>query len=149
MKRLVLLLLIFAITISLNGCHGEGASKTDSRGAHQESTSSESSDDLSYDKEGILYGDILNELLKDYGTIYWNVDEGFYVLKPRNTYRQAILGLVADPFDETYMKYWDGVAEIIKLVTKEFPSAICVSNPVNANNYLLIVIIGEIAYTVF
>ena len=41
------------------------------------------------------------------------------------------------------------VVEMIQLVTEEYPSAICVSNPVNANAYLLIVVNGEVGYSEF
>ena len=102
-----------------------------------------------YDKKGTLYQDELEAILGEHGTIYWNVTEEYYVLNPRDTYRKAIYGLVADPFNATYTKYWDLVAELIKLVTLEYPSAVCVSNPANPNSTLLIVVMGEVGYSAF
>lgn len=102
-----------------------------------------------YDKNGTLYQDELEDALSDYGTIYWNYSEEYYVLNPRDTYRKVIYGLVADPFDSTYTDYWDLVTIWLQYVTLEYPSAVCVANPANPNAVLLIVVMGDVGYSVF
>ena len=106
-------------------------------------------EDYPYDKDGTLYIDILQYYLSDFGYVYWDVNKEYYVLKPRDTYRQVILGLVEYPFNETYLEYWDLVTEMIQMLTEQFPCAVCVANPANPNAYLLIVVIGEVGYTAF
>ncbi len=102
-----------------------------------------------YDKNGTLYQDELADALSDYGTVYWNYSEEYYVLNPRDTYRKVIYGLVADPFNSTYTDYWDLVSIWLQYVTLEYPSAICVANPANPNAVLLIVVMGEVGYSIF
>lgn len=102
-----------------------------------------------YDEHGILYEDELKYYLGEFGSIYWDATKEYYVLKPRDTYRTVILGLVENPFNETYLEYWDLVVEMIQLVTEEFPAAVCVSNPANPQSFLLIVVMGDVGYTAF
>ena len=124
--------------------------ETESTEAEENATSNdEQNEDRTYDKYGILYEEEISYYLSDYGSIYWDPTEEFYVLTPRDTFRQVILGLVQDPFNEKYLKYWDLVTELIQLVSKEYPSAICVRNPANSKSYLLIVVRGDIGYSAF
>ena len=162
MKRILLLMLVFAITVSFVGCFNKNISPTtpeDTSGSKivetdaisTDSTAQETSEtkERPYDKNGTLYEEELTLYLSDLGSIYWDVTEEYYVLKPRDTFRQVILGLVKDPFNTKYMEFWDACVKMIQVVTEYFPSAVCVSNPANPKSYLLVVYKGEVGYSAF
>ena len=156
MKKLTSLLLTFAMIFTMVACNTNHTllktktPETEPPKTEENTTSNgEQNEDRTYDTYGILYEEEISYYLSDYGSIYWDPTEEFYVLTPRDTFRQVILGLVQDPFNETYLKYWDLVAEIIQLVSEEYPSSICVRNPANSKSYLLIVVMGDIGYSAF
>ena len=109
----------------------------------------EQKEERPYDKYGILYEEEISYCLSDYGLVYWHPTQEFYVLTPRGTFRQVILGLAKDSFNETYLEYWDFVTEVIRFVSREYPSAICVANPANSNSYLSVIVMGDIGYLEF
>lgn len=160
MKSLVALLLIIA-TLILSGCstnnaqEDNDADKITDNVSHtkeiQENITSDNkhNEESPYDEYGILYEEEISYYLSEYGTIYWDPSNEFYVLTPRNTFRQVILALAQDPFNELCLEYWDFVVEMIQLVSEEYPSAICVRNPAFSKSYLLVVVRGSIAYSAF
>ena len=52
-----------------------------------------------YAGEGRLYEEEIVYYLGDFGNIYWDAINEYYVLNPRDTFRQEILGFAEDPFD--------------------------------------------------
>ena len=161
MKKLIALLLIVTMLLALFACNTNDdltdhspydteTPKTEENKTEENTASNdEQNKERPYDKYGTLYEEEINYYLSDYGSIYWDPTQEFYVLTPRDKFRQVILGLVQDPFNKTYLEYWDLVTEIIQLVSEEYPSAICVRNPANSQSYLLIVAMGDIGYSVF
>ena len=166
MKKLTALILIVAILFALIACNtnDDPADNTLSEFETSETeppkpetpepeettvSNDKQNEERPYDKYGILYEEEIKYYLSEYGSIYWDPTQEFYVLTPRDTFRQVILGLVKDPFDKTYLEYWDLITEIIKLVSDEYPSAICVRNPANSSSYLLIIVMGDVGYSAF
>ncbi len=138
MKKFVLLLIGFSLIFSLSGCYISRSRQSDYT----------KTDKLPYDEQG-LYEDELTYYLGEFGSIYWDTKNNAYILKPRNTLREAIIGLVIDPLNEEYIEYWDYVVETVKYATEIYPCTVCIANPVNADAYILVVVIGTIGYSVF
>ena len=161
MKKFVLafITIVFAlgVTLFLYACdtsNGNTAYETLKNGSQaknesQEDMQSNSFDHIRpYDVYGILYEDDIRSCLSDYGILYWDEKQESYVLKPRGEFRKAIISLSTNPLDDTSLEYWDFVAEIIRLVSEECPSEICVANPI-ASSYIFISIMGTVCYSAF
>lgn len=160
MKKLVSLLLIIITIFVLASCNisddlpNSTRAENTTSNSHQENETQEttdnaiSNDKLPYDEYG-LYEEKISDLLNDLGTIYWDSVKEYYVLTPRDTFRQVILAIVKDPFNEMYLDYWDKATNLIRVVSEAYPSAICVRNPASSSSYLFIVVMGEIGYDAF
>lgn len=160
MKKLVSLLLIIITIFVLASCNisddlpNSTQTENTTSNSHQENETQEttnnaiSNDKLPYDEYG-LYEEKISDLLNDLGTIYWDPIKEYYVLTPRDTFRQVILAIVKDPFNEMYLDYWDKATNLIRVVSEAYPSAICVRNPASSSSYLFIVVMGEIGYDAF
>lgn len=165
MKKLISLLLIIATLFTLSACNtnddqadntqtdniiDNASQETETKDIEENITSDDQqNEERPYDEYGILYEEEISYYLSDFGSIYYDPTQEFYVLTPRDTFRQVILALAKDPFNETYLECWDLVTEIIKRVSEEYPSAICVRNPSFSSSYLLIVVMGDIGYSAF
>ena len=135
---IISLLVAFSVLFLFTGCHSRISSDKDYT----------KKDDFPYDESG-LYEKEITERLSEFGSVYWDVQNNSYVLKPRNALREAIIGLVIDPLSEEYIEYWDFAVETIREVTEKYPCTVCMANPVNADAYLLVVVIGTIGYSAF
>jgi len=161
MKKFVLafITIVFAlgVTLFLYACdtsNGNTAYETLKNGSQaknepQEDMQSNSFDHIRpYDVYGILYEDDIRSCLSDYGTLYWDDTQESYVLNPRGEFRKTIISFTVNPLDDTLLEFWDFVTEIIRLVSNEYPSSICVANPV-ASSYIFISIMGNVCYSAF
>ncbi len=137
MRKILSLFFIIITLLSLVSCYPINSTELPK----------EETDEYPFDANGTFYKEDISEELADYGYIYWDASEKYYVLKPRNDYREAIMDLLLN--NSEYIKYWDLVAERIRVVTEDYPSSICVVHPNYSDYVLFAAMSGEVRYSKF